>query len=183
MTTNISIREAGVDDVGTLSAIGHASFRAAYENWSEPDDLVAHLEDFFSEVAIHAAMGLPGCRYLLALNDDLAIGFIKIREGAQPDEIPVARALELHQVYVMPGQQRFGIGGRLIDAAARYAQEQSADGVWLTVWEEAPWAVNCYRKYGFEQVGTMDFKLGQAIYNDLVMWRPVTAQKSESRSP
>ena len=183
MTTNISIREAGVGDVATLSAIGHASFRAAYENWSEPDDLVAHLEDFFSEAAIRAAMGLPGCRYLLALNAGLGIGFIKIRAGAQPVEIPAARALELHQVYVMPDQQRFGIGGRLIDAAVRYAQEQSADGVWLTVWEEAPWAVNCYRKYGFEQVGTMDFKLGQTIYNDLVMWCPVTAQKSESRSP
>lgn len=183
MTASISIREAGVDDVATLSAIGHASFRAAYENWSEPDDLVAHLEDFFSEVAIHAAMGLPGCHYLLALNGDVAVGFTKIREGKQPDEIPVALALELHQVYVMPDQQRFGIGGRLIGAARRYAHEQSADGVWLTVWEDAPWAVNCYRKYGFEQVGTMDFKLGRATYNDLVMWRPVTAQRSESRSP
>lgn len=183
MTASISIRKAGVDDVATLSAIGHASFRAAYENWSEPDDLVAHLEDFFSEVAIQAAMGIQGCCYLLALNGDEAVGFTKIREGRQPDDIPAARALELHQVYVMPDQQRFGIGGRLIDAATRYAQEQSAEGVWLTVWEDAPWAVNCYRKYGFEQVGTMDFKLGQAIYNDLLMWRPVTTQKSESRSP
>jgi ribosomal protein S18 acetylase RimI-like enzyme len=183
VTTGISIREGGVDDVAALSAIGHASFRAAYENWSEPDDLVAHLEDFFSEVAIRGAMGLPGCRYLLALNGGVAVGFTKIREGSQPDEIPAARALELHQVYVMPDQQRFGIGGRLIDAATRYAHEQSADGVWLTVWEDAPWAINCYRKYGFEQVGTMDFKLGTATYNDLVMWRPVTARRSESHSP
>ena len=183
MTASISIREGGVDDVAALSAIGHASFRAAYENWSEPDDLVAHLEDFFSEVAIRAAMGLPGCRYLLALHGGVAVGFTKIREGSQPDEIPAARALELHQVYVMPDQQRFGIGGRLIDAATDYAHQQSADGVWLTVWEDAPWAVNCYRKYGFEQVGTMDFKLGTATYNDLVMWRPVTARRSESHSP
>jgi ribosomal protein S18 acetylase RimI-like enzyme len=183
VTASISIREAGVDDVAALSAIGHASFHAAYEKWSEPDDLVAHLEDFFSEVAIQASMGLAGCCYLLAFNGDVAVGFTKIREGTQPDEIPVARALELHQVYVMPDQQRFGIGGRLIDAATRYAYEQSAEGVWLTVWEGAPWAVNCYRKYGFEQVGTIDFKLGQATYNDLVMWRSVTAQRSESRSP
>lgn len=175
MTATIRIREAGIDDVAALSAIGHASFRAAYENWSEPDDLVAHLEDFFSEVAIRAAMDIPGCRYLLALNGDVPAGFTKIREGTRPDEIPAVRALELHQVYVMPDQQRFGIGGRLIDAATSYAQEQSAGGVWLTVWEDAPWAVNCYRKYGFEQVGTMDFKLGQSTYNDLVMWRPVKA--------
>ena len=183
MTASISIREAGVDDVAALSAIGHASFRAAYENWSEPDDLVAHLEDFFSEVAIHAAMGLPGCHYLLALNSDVEVGFTKICDSEMPEEIPAERALELHQVYVMPDQQRFGIGGRLIESATRYAHEQSAEGVWLTVWEDAPWAVNCYRKYGFEQVGTMDFKLGRAIYNDLVMWRPVTAQRSEPRSP
>ena len=145
MTNNTEIRPATGDDVAALSAIGHASFRKAYEEWSHPDDLVAHLEDFFSEEAIRGEMALPGHGYLIALSDGIAAGFVKIRESARPDEVPATRALELHQVYVMPDRQRDGIGGLLIEAAAEYARERSADGIWLTVWQDAPWAVNCSR--------------------------------------
>ena len=169
----IDIREAGLDDVGTLSAIGHAAFRAAYEQWSEPDDLVAHLEDFFSETAIRGEMALPGHHYLIAHLDGAAAGFVKIREHARPAEVPATRALELHQVYVLPKHQRAGIGGRLIEAAARFARDRAADGIWLSVWQDAVWAVNCYRKHGFEEVGTTVFRLGQTVYEDLLMWRPV----------
>jgi len=167
------IREAGVDDVATISAVGHESFRTAYENTCEPDDLILHLDEFFGEAAIHGEMRMPGHYYLLALNAGQAAGFVKIRESARPDEVPASRALELHQVYVLPEQQRFGIGGRLIEAAARFARGKAADGIWLTVWEHAPWAVNCYLKYGFEVVGTTDFRLGKTVYPDHLMWRPV----------
>lgn len=173
MTSKITIRDAGIDDVATLSAIGHASFRAAYQDHSEPDDLLEHLDAFFSENAIRTAIRQPGCHYLLAMNNADGAGFVKIRENARPDDVPASRALELHQVYVLPEQQRFGIGGRLIEAAAHYARDKAADGIWLSVWEHAPWAVNCYRKYGFEHVGVIDFQLGKSTYTDLLMWRPV----------
>jgi len=173
MSVEVTIRQATVDDVSALSAVGHQSFRAAYENFSEPDDLVAHLDAFFSEEAILKEIGLPGHYYLIALLGDTPAGFVKIREGNRPDEVPASRALELHQVYVMPNQQRFGIGGELIETAARFARDKAADGIWLSVWEDAVWAVTCYRKYGFEEVGKIDFQLGKATYNDLLMWRQV----------
>lgn len=172
MKSEIEIREAGIDDVDALAAVGHASFQKAYEEWSHPDDLVAHLDAFFSVDAIRKEMQLPGHSYLIALHQGAAAGFVKIRENTRPDEVPATRALELHQVYVIPDQQRHGLGGLLIEAATRFARNKAADGIWLTVWEDASWAVNCYRKYGFEKVGTTDFQLGRTVYNDLLMWRP-----------
>lgn len=171
MTTDIEIRSATSNDIAALSAIGHASFRKAYQDWSNPDDLVAHLDAFFSEDSVRAEMELPGHYYLVAARNGVAVGFVKIRENARPDEVPATRALELHQVYVQPQQQRLGIGGLLIEAAASFARDKAADGIWLTVWKDAPWAVNCYRKYGFEEVGTTDFQLGKTVYEDLLMWR------------
>jgi ribosomal protein S18 acetylase RimI-like enzyme len=82
-------------------------------------------------------------------------------------------ALQLQQVYVLPQQRRFGIGGRLIEAAARNAREKAADGIWLSVWEEASWAFHCYRENGFEIVGTAGVPPGSSVYTDLLMWRPV----------
>ncbi len=173
MSANVSVRVAGEDDVAALTAIGDSSFRAAYASWSEPDDLEAHLAEHFSEPAVRAALLSPGGRYLLASVDGAAAGFVKIRNGEHPVQLPSSNVLELAQVYVHPDKQRFGIGGKLLAAAFDYAREQAADGVWLSVWEDAPWAVNCYLKYGFEQVGTVDFQLGGATYNDLLMWYPV----------
>ena len=173
MPPEIEIREAVLADVASLSQIGHASFRAAYEEWSESDDLIAHLEEFFSPDAIRGEMELPGHTYLMAIRDEDPVAFVKIRENTRPDEVPATRALELHQVYVLPEQQRFGIGGLLIEAAARYARDKAADGIWLSVWKDATWAVSCYRKYGFDEVGTTEFQLGRTVYSDLLMWRPV----------
>lgn len=175
MTATISICAAGPDDAAELSLVGQASFRQAYENWSAPADLEAHLAEFFSESAVRDAMASTGCQFLLAKNGSDAAGYVKVRDSEKPERVPVPRALELQQVYVHPDQQRYGIGGKLLEAARNYAAEQSADGVWLTVWEEATWAVNCYRKYGFEQVGEIDFKLGNTTYNDFLMWLPVTS--------
>jgi ribosomal protein S18 acetylase RimI-like enzyme len=169
----ITTCEAVVSDAAELSAVGQASFRAAYENWSTPSDLEAHLDEYFSEDAVLEAMQVPGCHFLLARDDGAIAGFVKIRDSEKPDRVPVANALELHQVYVHPDQQRFGVGERLLQAAFAHAVAHAADGVWLTVWEDAPWAVNFYLKHGFEQVGTIDFMLGESTFNDLLMWRPV----------
>jgi len=173
MTQPISIREAVLDDAPLLSAIGRASFKEAYEASSEPSDLLAHLDEFFSEDAICEAIEAAGCQYLVANNGDVAAGFVKIRASMNHEAVPAAKALELQQVYVHPDQQRYGVGGHLIEAAVRYAEKRISDGVWLSVWEDAPWAVNCYLKYGFETVGKNEFKLGNSIYNDLIMWLPV----------
>ena len=165
------MRAARIEDVHALSAIGQASFRAAYEQWSEPDDLEQHLDSFFSSEAVRAEIQRPEIDYLIALVHGAPAGLVKICAGVAPDDVPCGNPLQLSQVYVMPEQQRYGVGARLIDAAAAFARQQVADGIWLSVWEDAPWAVNFYRKCGFAEVGVTDFKLGQSVYTDLLMWR------------
>ena len=173
MTHTIAVREAVIDDVHVLASIGQASFTDAYEASSEPSDLLAHLDEFYSEAAVRDAMEDPHCWYLLATREDTGAGFVKIRDSETPAGVPAQRAFELSQVYVVPDQQRFGIGGRLLEAAAGFAAQRAATGVWLSVWEDAPWAINCYRKYGFDQVGTAEFRVGETVYHDLLMWLAV----------
>jgi ribosomal protein S18 acetylase RimI-like enzyme len=173
MSGEVSVRRADANDVAVLADIGQASFRAAYQDWSEPGDLEVHLQEHFSEAAVRDALRIPGCQYLLASNDGAPAGFVKIRDGERPEQLPEGNVLELAQAYVHPDQQRFGIGGKLLAAAFDHAREQAADGVWLSVWEDAPWAVNCYLKYGFTQIGMIDFQLGKSTYNDLLMWFPL----------
>jgi len=118
-------------------------------------------------------MNSRGDDYLIAENNGRPAGFAKVRETSPLPEVAANRVIELHQLYVQPQQQRFGIGGYLLDAVFNYVRDKGAAGVWLSAWEEAIWAVNFYRKHEFATVGTTDFRLGKTVYSDLLMWRPV----------
>jgi diamine N-acetyltransferase len=172
-TSRITIRGTTPDDAALLSAIGSASFRAAYAGTADEADLEKHLQDHFSAVAIRGELEDAQCRYLLGLIDRQAAGYVKIRERGHTAVAAAAQPLEVQQVYVAPDRQRQGLAGELIEAAAFAAVERGCDGLWLSVWEHAPWAINCYRKYGFEVVGSTDFVLGRSVFNDFLMWRPL----------
>ena len=168
---SIDIRRAVPEDADAISTIGTQSFKAAYGDTADAEDLILHLDDYFGLDAVKSELDQPGRWYLVALIDDEPAAFTKIRDADKPDCVPGARVLELQQVYVLPDKQRHGLGGQLIDASFNLAGFMGVEGLWLSVWQHAPWAVNAYRKYGFEQVGTADFKLGNTVYSDWVMYR------------
>jgi ribosomal protein S18 acetylase RimI-like enzyme len=170
MTAGVTIRRATADDAAALAAIGTASFRDAYGGTAPVAELESHLRTHFGVDAVGRELQSASL-YVLALLDGEAAAFAKLREQPPALELPVRRAVELQQVYVLPAHQRTGLGGRLIEAAAGHARELGADGLWLSVWEDAPWAVNAYRKHGFDIAGTVDFRLGNTVYRDYLMWR------------
>ena len=169
----ITVRIATADDVGTLAAIGSASFEGAYGGTATADDLLAHLDEFFGAAAVAKEIRAAGTVYLIASAAGQPAGFAKIRDSETPAAVPARAVLELQQVYVSPDAQRGGVGGHLIRAASDYAKQLSAEGLWLSVWEEADWAINAYKKHGFVVVGEAEFRLGTTHYSDLLMWLPV----------
>ena len=172
--TSIEIR-AGTDaDVEMLAETGRRLFTAAYGNISGADDLAKHVDDYFSATAVASELQRQDVQYHLAMDGDDIVGFLKTRRSAIPDQVPLANGIEVQQLYVSPDQQRKGIGGLLTDRAVSIAREQSADGLWLSVWQDANWAVNFYRAYGYRTVGTADFWLGRSHFTDFLMCLSVT---------
>lgn len=166
----IAIRPAVSTDIDALSAVGMASFEATYGGLSAAADVVAHLDAHFSPDAVVREMALPDRHYLLATVDGEPAGLAKLREGDGPDAIPQSPAIELQQLYVLPDKQRYGIGARLIRAVVDVAANKGAPGVWLSVWQDADWATDFYRKAGFTEVGTAEFRVGKTRYTDFLMW-------------
>ena len=54
-------------------------------------------------------------------------------------------------------------------ATLHEARERGCDCVWLGVWEKNQPAINFYRKWGFREVGTPVFFVGDDPQNDFVM--------------
>ena len=171
--TAIDVRRAGPDDAEVLSRIGTRSFRNAYQDAASAEDLLSHLDDYFAPEAVQTELDRPGRWYLLASIGGEPAGFVKIRDVESPECVKAGKVLELQQVYVEPDKQRHGLGAHLIDAALNLGSFMGVSGFWLLVWQEAPWAVNAYTKYGFEKVGTAEFRLGNTVYTDWVMYRAV----------
>jgi ribosomal protein S18 acetylase RimI-like enzyme len=180
----IRVRAATAQDAAVVADIGASSFRDAYAPHSEPPDLEAHLRDYFTPDAVRACIECDASRYLLATVDGEPGGIAKYRAAACPVPGGATDALELQQLYVLASQQRHGLGRHLLHAVTEIAGRQRLAGIWLSVWEDAHWALNFYEKNGFMRVGTADFAVGATNYRDLLLWLPVpeAMQKNASRS-
>ena len=66
------------------------------------------------------------------------------------------------------------------------AQRRRCDGLWLGVWGKNDRAIQFYRQWGFLQMGTQTFVLGNDRQTDLVLWLPLDTaiqnEKQEGRS-
>lgn len=170
---SIVIRKATDADVEILAETGKRLFTAAYGNISGADDLAAHVDDYFSVAAVARELQREDVQYHLAMDGDDIVGFLKIRRSPVPKDVPFSNGIEVQQLYVSPNQQRRGIGRLLTDCAVSITRAQSADGLWLSVWQEADWAVKFYRAYGYRTVGTAVFRLGKSRFTDFLMCLPV----------
>ena len=170
----VIVRPAGRADAPDIASIGYSSFKAAYGGTTDPQELQEHLDSHFGVEVVTKEIRAAATTYLLAVLDGQARGFAKIRAGEVPDAVPALSALELQQAYVLPEAQRSGVGGHLIACAADHARREGAEGLWLSVWEEAQWAIRAYLKHGFESVGKTEFRIGNTAFADLLMWRAST---------
>ena len=171
--SSIAINVATEGDVETLSSTGRRLFVQAYGAISDAEDLAVHLEENFGVEAVAAELGKPGVHYFMATDSDIVAGFMKLRHSDIPDAVPASAATEVQQLYVDADQQRKGIGRQLMDQAVAVAGRRGDEGIWLSVWQEADWAVRFYEAYGFRSVGIADFRLGRSNFTDHLMWLSV----------
>ncbi len=170
----IVTRPADPKDIPALAALGDSSFWNAYGGTASDEDIATHIEKYFSAGAIQHEMSLPLVTYLVAHEDEGFSGFAKIREGGPHACTEAATAVEVQQLYVSPDFQRRGVGGILMDSAVEFARDRGVDGIWLSVWSDADWAVAFYEKYGFVKKGTDDFHLESEVHLDYIMWLPIS---------
>ena len=168
----LTIRVATPADAAELSRVGTQSFSDAYRGTANDDDIDAHLDEYFSKPAIRRDMVLPTVRYLVATRGSSTAGLAKLRNDNVPEQLPVDRAVEVQQLYVASEHQRCGVGGRLMDAATGEARGWDAQGIWLSAWTHADWAVAFYRDYGFDVICEVPFRLGKSEFTDYLMWYP-----------
>jgi diamine N-acetyltransferase len=169
---DVEIRRAGPGDAAALALIGQATFLESYAGQLPAENILAHCAHE------HAA-----ARYAAWLADaDSQVWIAEAARGRAPvgyavitaPDLPVATAagdLELKRFYLLSRWHGRGVGAQLMARVAAGAREAGAGRLLLGVFTGNTRAIAFYARQGFAQAGARKFRVGEGVYDDLVLAR------------
>ena len=152
-----------------LSELGRKTFYDAFAEQNTPEDLALYLESSFSEEKQTEELKNPNVIFLIAENDGIPIGFVKLNTYNTIERITSTQPIEIERIYAVKEYIGKGVGAELMKRSIQEAKERGFDCLWLGVWEKNPRAIKFYEKWGFKKVSTHTFLLGNDLQNDFIM--------------
>lgn len=169
----VQVRAAVPADAESLALVGGATFLETFSGILDGAAIlqhcaVQHAADLYARWLLDEASRLwiaeaePG---------GAPVGYAVLR----PPELSTVELapgdLEIKRIYVLSRFQGLGIGATLMDHAYHEARRAGAPRVLLGVYAGNERAIAFYRKQGFEDVGERRFRIGSALYADVVLAR------------
>lgn len=169
----LTVRTATPEDAALLAKIGAEMFAETFAGENTPENMAAYLAASFSPEVQAAELAEPGSVFLIAEIDGEAAGYARLIAGSTEASVNATRPVELVRIYAGGRWLGQGVGAGLMQACLTEAARLGADVIWLGVWEHNPRAIRFYQKWGFVQVGTHGFQLGDELQTDWIMQRSV----------
>ncbi len=169
----LGIRRATIDDAASLAAFAARAFIETFGDENDADDLRDHVESTYNLARQSAEIRDADTATLLVERAGALIGYAQICRKRVPPCVHAANPVEIYRFYVDRAAHSSGVAQRLMAAAFAQAREWGADVVWLGVWEHNPRAMAFYRKFGFADVGSIDFFVGPDRQTDRVFVVPL----------
>jgi ribosomal protein S18 acetylase RimI-like enzyme len=166
-----SIRRATTADAALLSGLGRRTFDEAFSPTNDPQSMADYMEEAFHPSVQEAELADSETYFFIAEVDHIPAGYAMLRVGSVEPGVTGNNPIELVRLYTLQSWLGRGIGPALMDHCLEESRALDHDVLWLGVWEFNPRAQAFYRKYGFREVGTHVFQLGDEAQTDLLMQR------------
>lgn len=160
---NISIRQAGIDDLQIICALGVTTFYEAYCLQDDSRDLARYVLECFSAEQIEREIEDKDSTFFIAEIDNCAVGYAKMRENAPAECVCGENTVEIQRVYILEKLKGKGVGNALMQRCFTEARRKNYESVWLGVWEQNLSAQKFYQKLGFIKVGELTFPYGETV--------------------
>lgn len=165
----MQIRYATTADAEMLAKLGAQTFFDTFAKDNTPENMAAHLKASFSPDIQRQQLSSPNNILLIAEADQVPVGFAQLVIGSSEESLQGSRTLEVRRIYALQEYLGKGVGKELMAAAIQEARQRGCDSIWLGVWEKNPRAIAFYKKWGFQEVGTHVFQLGDDPQTDFIM--------------
>lgn len=157
----LSTRNADINDLKIICALGVATFYEAYCLQDDSLDLAKYVLESFSLERIETELTDVNSTFFIAEVDGCAVGYAKLRENSLAECLKGEKVVEIQRVYVLEKMKGKGVGNALMRKCFDEARRRNYESVWLGVWEKNLAAQKFYQKYGFIKVGELTFPYGE----------------------
>ena len=169
-----TIKPITTSDVEKLQKVSRETFKATFDPYTAPNDMVRFLEEDYETVKLVKEIENPNSRfYFLMVQNEIA-GYLKINVGDAQTEHLRENALEVERIYLRTNFQHRGLGNVLFDFAEKTAREEGKDYMWLGVYEKNVPAQHFYKRHGFSKVSQHTFQVGSDPQTDWLLVKKLT---------
>jgi Acetyltransferases len=163
------IRYGTTEDAKMLAELGARTFYDTFAKDNTPENIDAYLKKSFSPEIQFNELSQPDIIFLIAEFEDMPIGYTQLMINSKDESIKSNQPLEIRRIYASQEYLGRGVGKELMKATISEAKLRGCDCIWLGVWEQNQRAIDFYKKWGFREVGTHIFSVGDDPQNDFVM--------------
>ena len=152
-----------------LAVFGAKAFSDSFGEDNTEENLHLYLKRTYSPESQLKELTNPVIVFLIAEIEGHAVGYVKINLNSRDTSIKGLKTIEIERIYAAKEHIGKGVGKSLMEASIEEAKRRDCDSLWLGVWEKNRRAIEFYKKWGFKEVGTHMFMLGNDPQKDFVM--------------
>ena len=170
----VYIRYGTPADAEMLSELGAKTFYDTFANDNTPENIDAYLKASFSPEIQFDELSAFDNIFLIAESESTPIGYAQLIMDSKEESLKGTTSLEIRRIYSSQEYIGKGVGKELMSASIQEAKQRGCDSIWLGVWEKNPRAISFYKQWGFKEVGTHIFHVGDDPQRDVIMELPLT---------
>lgn len=165
----IEIRRATIEDAVQISLLGRITYTESHGKYIENK---AYLLDFYnthySVAKIREELNEKENLFWIVFSDELPIGFAKLSLNVIHPKFADKNSCKLQRLYILNDFIKLKIGSLLQDIILKEATDLKFTTIWLTAYYKNTKGIRFYKKYGFKEIGNIDFYVGEKNYENLV---------------
>lgn len=165
----ITIRKATVADAVHIALLGRITYTESHGKYIEKKkDLLKFYDEYYSVSKIREELKGKKNLFWIVIKDELPIGFAKLSLNISFKETSETNSCKLQRLYILNDFIGLKIGTDLQDIILKTAIDLKFKRIWLTAYYKNTKAIHFYKKYGFKEVGNINFFVGKTNYENLV---------------
>ena len=171
--SDIIIRYATIPDAELVADLSRKTFYETFGTHNTKENMDKFMKEQFTRESLIKEVSEPGNIFLLAMNEEKPVGYVRMREGEKYPEFGDRDSLEIARIYVVNKFIGTGVGKLMMQKCISLAKEIKKDIIWLGVWEKNKRAISFYTKWRFEKFAEHPFLLGDEVQTDWLMKKEI----------
>ena len=136
MNELITIRPAIYQDAELIADLSRETFHDTFASQNSSENMEKFMQNQFAKDKLMEELHERENLFFVAYYGDEIAGYLKLRDGKNPDQLQKVPAIEIVRIYSRTPMIGKGIGKALMQASIDTAIERNKDVIWLGVWEK-----------------------------------------------